>query len=92
MHKIKVEQLTNDHQINLLGPNETMLHRDILDREVSADGYKIYKYARGTAGDDVATYAKNLCLIIKEDIVDPNLEIVGIEITPKTSQELSSVM
>ena len=82
----------NDHQINLLGLNETRLHKDILDREVSVDGYEIYKYDRGTAGDGVAMYAKNTLPHHQEDIVDPNLEIVGIEITLKTSQELSSVM
>ena len=60
------------------------MHRDIHDQEVSIEGFEIHRYDKDTSGGGVAIYVKNtLSHHGRDDIVDPNLEIVGIEITPK---------
>ena len=83
-HKVEVAKLMHDHQLDILGLNETRLKKDIQDCEVSIEGYDIYRHDRNTSGGGVALYIKNTLPHHKrDDVKDPNLEIVGIEITPK---------
>ena len=56
------------------------------DCQVSVEGYDIYRHDRDTSGGGVAVYIKDtLSHHKREDIRDPNLEIIGIEITPKNA-------
>lgn len=83
-HKVEVAKLMHDHQLDILGLNETRLKKDIQDCEVSIEGYDIYRHDRNTSGGGVALYIKNTLPHHKrDDVKDPNLEIVGIELTPK---------
>ena len=48
------------------------------------DGYEIYRSDRDTSSGGVAMYVNNtLSHHRREDIIDPKLEILGIEVTPK---------
>ena len=49
-HRIEVEQLMNEYQLDILGLNETRLHRDIRGQEVSIEGFEIHRYDRDTSG------------------------------------------
>ena len=83
-HKEEVAKLMHDHELDVLGLNETRLSKDIRGCEVSVEGYNIYRHDRDTSGGGVAIYVKDtLSHHKREDIRDPNLEIIGIEMTPK---------
>ena len=84
-HKVEAAELMHDHELDILGLNETRLSKDIGDREVSVEGYDIYRRDRDTSGGGVAIYVKDtLSHHKREDIRDPNLDIIGIEKTPST--------
>ena len=79
---VELAKLMHDHELDVLGLNETRLSKDIRDSEVSVEGYDIYRHDRDTSGGGVAIYVKDtLSHQKREDIRDPNLEIIGIEIT-----------
>ena len=63
------------------------LHKDTGNgpfRKVSIDGYDIYRQDMDRLGGDVAIYAKDtLAHHKRDDIKNPNLDIIGIEIVPK---------
>ena len=81
---VELAKLMHDHELDVLGLNETRLSKDIRDSEVSVEGYDIYRHDRDTSGGGVAIYVKDtLSHQKREDIRDPNLEIIGIEITPR---------
>ena len=81
---VEVAKLTHDHELDILGLNETRLSKDICDYEVLVEGYDIHRHDRDTSEGGVAIYVKyTLSHHKREDIRDPNLEIIGIEITPK---------
>ena len=55
--------------------------------EVSIEGYDIYRHDRDSSGGGVAVYVKDTLTYHKrDDITDPNLEIIGIEIVPKNAK------
>ena len=71
-----MEQLINEYQLDILGLNETRLHTDIHDQEVSDEGFEIHRYDRDTSGCGVTIYVNNtLSHHRRDDTVDPNLEI-----------------
>ena len=81
---VELAKLMHDHELDVLGLNETRLSKDIRDSEVSVEGYDIYRHDRDTSGGSVAIYVKDtLSHQKRENIRDPNLEIIGIEITPR---------
>ena len=83
-HKIEVAKLLHDYQLDILGLNETRLSKDTCDNEVSIEGYDIHRHDRDSSGGGVAVYVKDtLAYHKRDDIKDPNLEIIGIEIDPK---------
>ena len=83
-HKVEVEELLHDYQLDILGLNETRLSKDTCDNKVSIEGYDIYKHDSDSSGTGVAVYLKDTLAYHKKDgIRDPNLEIIGIEIVPK---------
>ena len=83
-HKVEEAKLMHDNELDVLGLNETRLSKDIRDCEVSVEGYDIYRHDRDTSGGGVAIYVKDtLSHHKREGIRDPNLEIIGIEMTPK---------
>ena len=86
-HKVEVEKLLHDHQLDILGLNETRLSKDTCDNEVSIEGYGIYWHDRDSSGGDVAVYVKDtLAYHKRDDIKDLNLEFTGIEIVPKNAK------
>ena len=83
-NKLELEVLVNDHKFDVLGLCETRLNENVQDRELRIDGYEIYRNDRDTSGGGVAMYVNNtLSHHRREDITDPKLEILGIEVTPK---------
>ena len=83
-NKLELAKIINDHKLDILGLNETRLSKDICDNEVSIEGYDLYRQDRDTSGGGVAIYIRNtLSHHKRDDIKDPNLEIIGLEITPK---------
>ena len=79
------EEVAKINELDILGLNETRLSKDICDREVSIEGHDIYRHDRDTSRGGVAIYVNDALSHHKreDDIRDPNLEIIGIEITPK---------
>ena len=83
-HKVEVEKLLHDYQLDILGLNETRLSKDTCDNEVSIEGYDIYRHDKDSSGGGVAFYVNDTLTYHKrDDITDPNLAIKGIEIVPK---------
>ena len=83
-NKSELEVLVNDHKFDVLGLCETRLNENVQDRELRIDGYEIYRNDRDASGGGVAMYVNNtLSHHRTEDITDPKLEILGIEVTPK---------
>ena len=82
-NKLQLEVLINDNKFDIIGLNETRLNKNIKDRELHIDGYEIYRNDRDFSGGGVAMYVRsNLSLNYRDDITDPKLEILGIEVTP----------
>ena len=82
-NKLELAKLVKDHQLDLIGLNETRLSKDICDNDVSIEGYDLYRPDRDTSGGGVAIYKRStLSHHKRDDIKDPNLEIIGLEITP----------
>ena len=50
----------HDHQLDILGINETRLNKQIDDRDVRVDSYDIYRHDRDASGGGVALYIKKL--------------------------------
>ena len=74
----------HDHELDIRGLNETRLSKDRCDCGVSFEGYYIYRHDRDTSGGGVAIYVKDtLSHHERVDIRDPNLEIIGIKMTPR---------
>ena len=83
-NKLELAKLVKDHQLDLICLNETRLSKDICDNDVSIEGYDLYRQDRGTFGGGVAIYIRStLSHHKRDDIKEPNLEIIGLEITPK---------
>ena len=87
----KVDELRvviNDSKsgIHIIAITETWLDKKIEDAEVDIPGYKIYRKDRDADGGGVAVYVRNdLSVIRREDLEDPNLEGLWLEITlPKS--------
>ena len=60
------------------------MSKNTCDNEVSIEGYDIYRHNRDSSGGGVAVYVKDtLAQHKRDDIKDPNLEIIAIEIVPK---------
>ena len=72
--------------IHIIAITETWLDKKIEDAEVDIPGYKIYRKDRDADGGGVAVYVRNdLSVIRREDLEDPNLEGLWLEITlPKS--------
>ena len=86
-HKVEVEKLLHDYQLDILDLNETRLSKDTCDNEVSIEGYDIYRHDRDSSGGGVAFYVNDTLAYHKRDhITDPNLEIIGIEIVPPNAK------
>ena len=82
-NKLELQVLINDNQFDVIGLNETRLNKNTKDRELHIDRYEIYRNDRDNSGGGIAMYVRsNLPHHCREDITDPNLEILGIEITP----------
>ena len=82
-NKLELEVLINENKFDVIALNETRLNKNTKDRELYIDWYEIYRNDRDTSGGGVAMYVRsNLSHHCREDITDPNLEILGIEITP----------
>ena len=58
-HKIEEAKLMYEHQLDILGFNETRLSKDICDSDVSVEGFDIQGYDRDTLGGGVAIYVKD---------------------------------
>ena len=83
-HKMDLEALMHEHQLDILGLNETRLNKQIDDRDVRVDGYDIYRNDRDASGGGAALYVNSsLPHHRRDDVTDPQLEILGAEITPK---------
>ena len=83
-NKLELAKLVKDHQLDLICLNETRLSKDIRGNYVSIEGYDLYRQDRDTFGGGVAIYIRStLSHHKRDDIKDPNLEIIGLEITPK---------
>ena len=83
-NKVEIAELMYEQQLDIFCLNETRLSNDIRDCEISVDGYSIYRHDRNTSGGGVAIYIKDTLSHHKRDNINiPNLEIIGIEITPK---------
>ena len=63
---VELAKLMHDHELDVLGLNETRLSKDIRDSEVSVEGYDIYRHDRDTSGGGVAIYVKDTLPIEKE--------------------------
>ena len=82
-NKLELQVLINDNQFDVIGLNETRLNENTKDRELHIDRYEMYRNDRDTSGGGIAMYVRsNLPHHCRENITDPNLEILGIEITP----------
>ena len=76
----------HDHQLDILGLNETRLNQQIDDRDVRVDD--IYRHDRDASGGGVALCVNSsLPHHRRDDTTDPQLEILGVEITPKTCKK-----
>ena len=87
----KVDELCiviNDSKsgIHIIAITETWLDEKIEDAEVDIPGYKIYRKDCDADGGGVAVYVRiDLSVIRREDLEDPNLEGLWLEITlPKS--------
>ena len=60
------------------------MSKDICDNDVSIEGDDLYRQDRDTSGGGVAIYIRStLSYHKRDDIKYPNIEIIGLEITPK---------
>ena len=83
-NKLELAKLVKDHQLDLICLNETRLSKDICDNDFSIEGYDLYRRDKDTSCGGVAIYIRStLSHHKRDDIKDPNLEIIGLEITPK---------
>ena len=83
-NKLELDVLVNDHKFDVLELSELRLAENVQDRELRINGYEIYRNDRDTSGGGVAMYVNStLSHHRREDITDPKLEILWIEVTPK---------
>ena len=83
-HKVEVEAFMHDHQLDILGLNETILNQQIENEsmndiwELMVMSYDIYRNDRDASVDGVALYVNSfLPYHQRDDITDPQLEILG---------------
>ena len=75
--------------IDVIGLNETRLESKVPTLVVNIENYQIYPKDRNTAVGGVPVYVKEtLPHFQRLDITDQDLEVVGIEITPKNAKSL----
>ena len=86
-HKNELETVLNERNIDVIGLNETRLESKVPNSVVSIENYQIYRKDRNTAGGGVAVYVREtLPHFQRIDITDQDLEVIGIEITPKNAK------
>lgn len=88
-HHSEIEHVRNEHKLHILGLNETRLSKDIKDLEVFLEGFEIHRKDRDVNGGGVAVYVNSsISHNRRQDIDDPLLEIVAVEISPLHARNL----
>ena len=83
-YKNELETVLNEQNIEVIGLNETRLDSKVPNSVVNIGNYHIYRKDRNTAGGGVAVYVREtLPHFQRLDITDQDIEIIGIEVTPK---------
>ena len=91
-YKDELRITLNDNEIDAVGLNETRLDAKIDDREFMIEGYKIFRKDRNRHGDGVAIYVKDCLDVIQVEQQMGNLELLSIEIKPKSQSLFSGLM
>ena len=79
-----METVLNESKLDVIDLNETRLESRVPDWVINIENYQIYRKDRNTAGSGVAVYVREILPHFQRlDIIDLDLELIGIEITPK---------
>ena len=82
-----METVLNESKIDVTGLNETRPESRVPDSVINIENYQIYRKDRNTAGGGVAVYVREILPHFQRlDIIDLDLELIVIEITPKNAK------
>ena len=82
-HRHELEIVLNDHDIDIIGLNETRLDETISDSEVSISGYNIFRNDHDVNRGGVAIYVKASLPEPTVKVKSENLELISLEIAPQ---------
>ena len=83
----ELETVLKERNIDVIALNETRLASKMPISEEDIKNYQIYRKDRNTAGGGVALFVKETLPQSQPlDITDQDLEVIGIEITPKNAK------
>ena len=86
-HKDEIEVLMRENKIDILALNETKLNSKTEEEQVSIPGYTVLRCDRNSHGSGVAIYLRDtLNFEHKTDLKTDNLEMICIELKPKSSK------